>query len=84
VSRIIANGSTTDIVDRASTFRKWLVGQRERDDATGDIARDVLMDECAAGLRSPRSLRRHIVREHSPICRALDAFDRAVSEWQAG
>jgi hypothetical protein len=65
------------------SFRSWLVAQRDRDDATGDIAKDVLADDCASGLSSPRSLRRHILSDHNPCDAALRAFDRAVQEWDA-
>lgn len=67
----------------ATTFRRWLTEQRDRDDPVGDIARDVLADSCARGLWAPRSLRRHMVDTHEPIDRALDAFDRAEAEWRA-
>lgn len=63
------------------SFGVWIRTQTRRQDAIGDIARDIRDDTCGEGL-DHRRLRNHIAVEHAAIPAALTAFDRAVAEWQ--
>lgn len=62
------------------TFRQWLKLQRWRDDPVGDLARDLLDDPCAKGLRTVGSIRRHILA-HIPCVGVVDALDAAIAEY---
>lgn len=64
-------------------FRKWLVQQRDRDDAIGDLARDLKDDDCAKGLRSVRSIAKHIEAEHgsSILGPVLSTLEMAWEEY---
>jgi hypothetical protein len=55
-------------------FTDWLLEQRRRDDAVGDLARDFAMDDAHCDARDLE----HVVRG-----RAWDAFERAVDEYRA-
>jgi len=63
------------------TFRQWLKLQRWRDDLVGDLARDLLDDRCAKGLRTVGSIRRHILYAHTPCAGAVEALDTAIAEY---
>lgn len=65
------------------TFRQWLKLQRRRDDLVGDLARDLLDDPCAKGLRTVSSIRRHILYAHRPCAGAVEALDAAIAEYLA-
>lgn len=65
-------------------FVTWLNAQTGRPDAIGDIARAVAIDRdhCLTA-RTPEAIREHIEAEHDPDPAALDALDRAATEWRA-
>ncbi|MHB8312381.1 MAG: YozE family protein [Candidatus Dormibacteria bacterium] len=65
------------------SFRAWLVAQADRNDAIGDLARDVWQDPCLRQARTPAGILRHIRAEHFPCEAALTAFGRALAEWAA-
>ena len=64
-----------------TAFYQWLMGQTQRDDAIGDIARDVRDDDCWPK-RATRimTLHRHL-RDHDASENAERALDRAISEY---
>lgn len=64
------------------TFRQWLKLQRWRDDPVGDLARDLLDDPCAKGLRTVGSIRRHILYAHRPCDGARETLNRAIVEYE--
>jgi len=55
-------------------FTDWLLAQRDRDDAVGDLSRDFAVDELHDDARELAA----VVRG-----RAYDAFERAVTEYRA-
>ena len=63
------------------TFGRWLRQQKGREDSIGDLARDFCDDEYAKRLQNRDSIRRHIER-HNPCIGALEALDKAYSEWR--
>lgn len=63
-------------------FRGWLRRQRRRQDAVGDIARDLAADRCAAWLRSLSALQAHLLL-HNAEDRFVAALGAAYREWQA-
>lgn len=66
---------------RKLTFRRWLDLQKFRDDPVGDLSRDFLEDDCAKWLRSPDSIRRHILYVHGACDGAVTALNRAIREY---
>jgi len=65
-------------------FRHWLRGQRQRQDAIGDFARDYLGDSCMVGIRTLSGIDRHLRAEHGHADKALAARDRAWRAFRAG
>lgn len=65
------------------SFRQWLKLQVERQDPVGDLARDLLNDECARGLRTISSISSHLIGEHLVSGNVLDALDRAWREFDS-
>jgi hypothetical protein len=63
------------------TFRQWLKQQRYRDDPIGDLARHFADDKCAKGLRSVRSIRRHILFAHNAGPAVAAALAQAIHEY---
>lgn len=63
------------------TFRQWLKLQRWRDDLVGDLARDFMDDRCAKGLRTPSTIKKHVLYAHIPCDGAREALDQAVFEY---
>ena len=65
-------------------FRGWLVDQIRRQDAVGDLARDIRADTCLGQKRTPKAILSHMVADHEPCGDAIEAFKRAVAEWDTG
>ena len=63
------------------TFRQWLKQQRYRDDPVGNLAQDLLADECARWLRSVKSIRRHILFSHNAGPAVAMALAAAIHEY---
>lgn len=64
------------------TFRSWLRSQTKRDDAVGDIARDVTADECMPN-DQPEEMLNHIIGYHGSVSNELqNAYAKAVSEFK--
>lgn len=67
-------------------FLGWLREQTERDDAIGDIARDVVQDirdGCMSERLKPTRVTYHIINEHGASQEVVGALSRAMSEWLA-
>jgi hypothetical protein len=62
------------------TFRSWLRAQRHRQDAVGDLARDVQQDRCLTARTLP-GMRRHLTEDHAACEHACAALERAYHEW---
>ena len=56
------------------SFRKYLLSHIEEDSPAGDLARDFAEDDCAKGLSSYKSIRKHM-EGHNACDAALDALD---------
>ena len=65
-------------------FRGWLVDQIRRQDAVGDLAREIRADTCLGQKRTPKAILSHMVADHEPCGDAMEAFKRAVAEWITG
>jgi hypothetical protein len=61
------------------TFLTWLKRQTVRDDAVGDLARDVKRDACLK-VRDPWYIRDHM-RLHMACPEALEALEAAADEF---
>jgi hypothetical protein len=64
------------------SFRSWLVRQSERQDAVGDLARDIGADHCLGQKRTPKAILSHIQADHYPSDNAVAAFLVALAEWR--
>jgi uncharacterized protein YozE (UPF0346 family) len=63
-------------------FRQWLEQQVGRDDAVGDLARDLAEDGCLpSDANDYFPVKRHIEQEHSPCDKALAVLHGALIEW---
>ena len=70
--------------ERKSQFYSWLMKQTDRDDPTGDVARDVAADKRFPFATSGhKEMRGYLVRVSASHA-ALEAFDEAVKEFQQG
>jgi hypothetical protein len=68
-------------------FDQWLLGQTDREDSVGDIAREFSEDRrvgCAGDIRTPEQLISHIERVHHPIDLAIRAVEQARAEYLRG
>jgi uncharacterized protein YozE (UPF0346 family) len=64
------------------TFFQWLVRQRKRPDRVGDLAKDVLADECLNRRKKSYWVwKRHLEEEHYACDGALEALREAWEEW---
>jgi hypothetical protein len=63
-------------------FRRWLHAQRTRDDAIGDLARDMARDRCLKA-RGLAGIRRHLEGVHGACSGAVAALECAHQEWSA-
>jgi hypothetical protein len=71
----------TDPEDLTSRdFRLWLLGQTDRADYTGSLARLVLGSACCADAGDERALREHMRQRHRE--RDAVAVMRAATEWR--
>jgi hypothetical protein len=65
------------------SFTRWIKKQADRNDATGDIARDVKYDTCWPGsATTKRAFLNHLRYEHQACEAAIRAFENAYREWQ--
>ncbi len=68
----------------SESFTSWIKKQHKRDDATGDIARDVRADHCwPKGATTRQAFVNHLRYNHQAIPRAITALERAYREWEA-
>lgn len=66
----------------AISFTRWIRQQTRRDDAIGDLARDIGQDRCWPGrARSRQAYLEHLVYHHEASRVALVAFEKAYEEW---
>lgn len=68
-------------------FDQWLLGQTDREDSVGDIAREFSEDRRLGGagdIRTPEQLISHIERVHHPIDLAIRAVEQARAEYLRG
>jgi uncharacterized protein YozE (UPF0346 family) len=64
-------------------FTIWLTKQRNRDDPTGDLARDMRRDLCwPRKARSLATFRTHL-EDHNADPFAIEALEGAWAEWQS-
>ena len=56
------------------SFRQFVTLHKTENSPAGDVARDLLDDPCAKGLRSWNSLRKHMI-QHNACEEALEALD---------
>ncbi len=66
------------------SFRRWLLTQTYRTDGVGRIAQVVAEDSCLGRRLSAESVRQHTLTCHSSTPAVIDAFNRAIEEWQQG
>lgn len=64
-------------------FRSWLIRQGNREDPVGDLARDAAADNCLGQKRTPAAILSHLQAHHYPCEGAIDAFKRALKEWNS-
>ena len=64
-----------------ATFREWLQSQRGRDDAIGDVAKEIAGDECMTA-DDYRAMRDHMNDAHDPEGSTVDALDDAYAEYE--
>ncbi len=65
-------------------FTDWIKKQHRRNDATGDIARDIRQDRCWP--RQTTSLKdfvNHLRNRHRASSAAIGALEKAYREWEA-
>lgn len=70
---------------RHVAFRRWARAQRHRQDAVGDLCRDLLADGAAPAVRDTgAATRRYLEHRADPAIadRVLAAFDAAIAEWE--
>ncbi|MBN9392886.1 MAG: hypothetical protein J0I20_32945 [Chloroflexi bacterium] len=66
------------------SFTQWIKQQTWRDDATGDLARDIRFDRCWPRWARGKSFYFNHLRYEHEACRAcLAAFENAYQEWQS-
>src|SRR5690348_764824 len=66
------------------SFTQWIKLQTWRDDATGDLARDIRFDRCwPRWARSKFYYFNHLRYEHEACKACLAAFEHAYQEWQS-
>jgi hypothetical protein len=63
------------------SFRSWLASQRARNDAVGDLARDVRDDLCGSRWRTWQGLVNHLALEHEYKPGQLLAVRQAALTW---
>jgi hypothetical protein len=66
------------------SFTQWIKQQTWRDDATGDLARDIRFDRCWPRWARGKSFYfNHLCYEHEACKACLAAFENAYQEWQS-
>lgn len=67
---------------QSTTFRDWLITQNLRNDPIGDLARDVMDDECSRYSTGDKSLMAHVFKVHGLDNDVYKAFKAAQKEWR--
>lgn len=63
------------------TFKSWLMSQKKREDAVGDLSRDALKDRTWPPTQDMVKLRQHLVKR-GVVEKTLQALDEAYAEYQ--
>ena len=85
MSGAIADSIHADHPFFTASFLCWLLCQIRREDAIGDLARDVQADRRSGCLHSQtaRGIERHIIRRHAAQQGVLTALGRARLDYEA-